>query len=384
MTLPRRFLAVLSLLLPAVAAALPLRAAGADPRVAAPGPAAAVAAASVAAPAAAAGDPAAEARLLEELLLAMLRLERAEEHLTRVRAEAEAARRAEAEARARRERTRRELEAARREAGRWLRFLYEDGSLRLLDVLLGASDFTDFVSRAETLGSLLERQAERLRRVRALDAEARRQAEDLAARRREAADRESEARRTVEALARLRTEKEAALGRAAAAAGGGPAAREALDRRWTASAALLLEFLRRFPALPWDRLQPDRVTFNPLGLGVEVEIGEATLDRTLLGADPRLAALRLEVRPGEVAVLPRQGGAAESFLLAGALERRGSRLAFVPVRLEVRGVPAGRATLEELAGVGDLSLDGSRNGLRLTGVAAEEGKLLLRFRPSGP
>lgn len=365
MALPRRFLAVLSLLLPAVAAALPLRAVAADPAVAAP-------------------DTVAEARLLEDLLLAVVRLERAKERLARVRAEAEAARRAEAEARARREKTRRELEAARREAGRWLRFLYEDGSLGLFDVLLGASDFADFVSRAETLGRLLERQAERLRRVRSLDAEARRQAEDLAARRREADGRELEARRTVEALARLRAGKEEALGRAAAAAGGGPAAREALDRRWTASAALLVEFLGRFPALPWDRLEPDRVTPNPLGLGVEVEIGEATLDRTLLGADPRLSALRLEVRRGEIAVLPREGGAAAGFRLAGALERRGTRFAYVPVRLEILGVPAGRATLEELAAVGDLSLDGNRNGLRLGGVAAEEGKLLLRLRPHGP
>lgn len=369
MALPRRFLAALSLLLPAVAAALPPRAA---------------VAAAVAAPAAAAGDPAAEARLLEDLLLAMVRLERAEERLTRVRAEAEAARRAEAEARARGERARRELEAARREAGRWLRFLYEDGSPRLFDVLLGASDFADFVSRAETLGRLLERQAVRLRRVRALDAEARRQEEDRAARRGEAARLEAEARRTVEALARLRAGKEAALGRAAAAAAGGSAAREAVVRRWTASASLLLEFLRRFPALPWDRLQPDRVTVHPLGLAVEAEFGEATLDRTLLGGDPRLSALRLEVRPGEVAVLPREGGAAGGFRLAGALERRGTRLAFVPVRLEVLGVPAGRATLEELAAVGDLSLDGSRNGLRLTGVEAGEGRLLLRLGPFAP
>lgn len=325
---------------------------------------------------------AAEEALQEELVQVGLRLAAAQGRLEEL-ARREAAAQAElAAAEARRAETARRLAEQRRRVAAWFRFLQEEGMPGFLDVLLGARDFADFVSRLEVVSDLVRANARRLRRLRDLHEEARRQGEELAARQRRLADLLASEQAEVGGLRRLRAEREAALARARALVGERAAAMERLDRQWSRDAPLLTGFLRRFGELPWERVRPQRVVLTAAGL--VIEIGEAELNRALAAGQG--VALRLV--PGRVLIVPADGGAEDRFRLAAGLEARGGRLALVPAALEVLGVPVGEEALREVVAGYDLTLDSARFGVALPvrAVAVESGRLRIRVggAPSTP
>ncbi len=322
-----------------------------------------------------------EAEALRELLAATARMERARDRLAGARREAAAARREYEETARTVAALETEVARRRRVADAWLRFLYEEGPVAYLDVVLGAADFRDFTNRLEVLSRIVGGAVRRLREVRILHDRLTRRRTELAARaqtltgaqrRLEAALREAEreARRREIALAGARTnlgERIADLDR--------------LDALWRERLPSLRRMLELLPVLAWERVPPDAVEPEDGLTGrLRVVLREETVNRWLFAPYPELASLRLAFHPGRV-VVAEGTGPEENWRLEGPLVVAEGRIRWVPVRMDFLGVPVGERVLAELAASRGFALPLERvaGPLRLLDVEVEEGTLLLRL-----
>lgn len=154
-----------------------------------------------------------------EVAEAEVRLAAARRALEEAREEARTAEAALRAARARREALEAEYRRTRRHLDAWLRLLQRDGGLSYLEVVLQATDFSDFAARVELVSAVLRRQVAGLREAARLRAEMEREEAAVAARAREAAARRAAAEAAAARLERLLGEREEAL---AAARASGP------------------------------------------------------------------------------------------------------------------------------------------------------------------
>ncbi len=322
-----------------------------------------------------------EAEAVRDLLAAAARLERARDRLSRARRETAAARKEFAEAARAVAVLEAEVARRRRSVDAWLRFLYEEGPVAYLDVLLGAADFYDFTTRLEVLSRIIGQAVGRLREARVLhDGLARRRTE-LAARAASLAAAERDLAAAVRRAEDEARRREALLADARALLGERAGALERLDALWRERLPSLGKLLERLPSLAWDRVPPDAVEPDDGATGrLRVTLREETVNRWLFAPDRELASLRVVFLPGRVAVVDRTGGE-ESLRLEGPLEMAGGRVRWVPERLDFLGVPVGPGGLADLAASPRLvlALERAVAPLRLVSVEAQAGRLVLRL-----
>lgn len=321
-----------------------------------------------------------EAAAVAAVLAAEARVEKARRLLEERRREAAAAARRAREA----ERlvSAMEAEAARRRhvVDRWVRFLYEEGPVAYLDVLLGATDFHDFTTRLEVLRQVVGQAVGELRELK--DVHRR-----LVARRLEAGilagSLEQAQRRAAAALAEAeaaRRAREEALRQARSLLGERAAAMDRLDGRWREALPVLDRFLARLPTLAWDRVPPDAVEPDDGAGTVRVVIREETVDAWLVKPDPELAALRVRFEAGGVVVTSRPPSPS-LFRLSGRLRVEGGQVRFEVEALDFLDVPVGAGVLAALNAQRGLrlSLAGLTDPLRVAGVEVGDGFLALRL-----
>lgn len=321
-----------------------------------------------------------EERLRQRLLVARSQLARAESQLASTEARVRDAEAALADARARRGRAETALKVRQEQVGRWLRFLYEQGPVSYLEVLMGAADFADFVVRWETLEGMVTGNVQALREARSLQQRLMAEEGRVAARRQEVEALRVKAAEALTALRQRQAAQAQALAEARVALGQKAESLAALDRRWQATLPALQTFLSRFSRLPWAGVAPARVEVNPVTLSATAEFDEAGLNAALAGADPTLGGVRIALAPGQAYLESRQDGV---FRLAGRLQVAGERrLAFRPVALDFLGVPVSEVAMAELVQGYDLSFDLASlgEGVRLAEAETADGTLRLRFR----
>ncbi len=321
-----------------------------------------------------------EVEVRSELLRLGLALERAErEREESRRREAEAERRVE-EARRKRILWEGRLEESRRKAGAWLRFLYEEGEVGYLDVLLGATDFADFLTRYELLSALTSRGLERLEEARRLHllAEEEEKREERA--RAEAERWRKEKEKAYQKLAALESRKREVLRRLEAMGSQKRASLYELDRKWKEMLPELRSFLERFSRLPWEKLAPDLVKPDYRNLLLTAVVGEETVNRFLAAQSASASSFRVRFLPGEVRFSDDEG---LFELRASARPQNGRHLLLRPFAFHFLGVPATPDLLREVEEEFSLSisLPPAVEPLRLKEVSLEEGRMNLVLAP---
>jgi len=321
-----------------------------------------------------------EMEVRSELLRLGLALERSRRELEEARRREEEARRRLGEAERKRLFWEERLRESREKAGAWLRFLYEEGEVGYLDVVLGATDFADFLSRYELLGTLTARGLERLEEARRFHLLAREEERREREARQEAERWRVEREKAHGELLALESRKKEVLRRLETLGAEKRASLYDLDRRWGEMLPELRAFLAGFSRLPWEKLAPDLVRPDYQELKLTAEIGEETINRFLSTQGSFKASFRVRFLPGEVRVSDGEG----LFEMRAAPFPEGRRsLALRPFAFHFLGVPATPDLLRELEEEFTLSvsLPPVIEPLRLLGVRLEEGKLVLTLGP---
>jgi len=238
----------------------------------------------------------------------------------------------------------------RQRLGQWLNFFYRYGTVSLLDVVLQARSFDDFVNRLVLVTTILENQAVLWHTAGREAAWYARTLADLQAKEKALAGQEAALAAAVAAIGKQEAEKAAFV--ASLQAQSAVLAREVLaqESAWVASLKPLTSVLQGLSGLPWDSLSPDSVQFG--FSGVTLGFDDATLTRLL---DSGGANLQYAATPGGVIISGEQNGV--PFALHCGLAVAGPRaVRLVPTELDLAGLPVQEATLQAVTG-GNLTFE---------------------------
>jgi peptidoglycan hydrolase CwlO-like protein len=315
-------------------------------------------------------------RLTQELVGLDVQLVRAEGELARLQSGEAEARRNLASLQDRLDALQRLLASRRSQVDAVVRFLYEDGTVSFLAVLLQSASFADFLTRFAYLRAVVGYEVQLLREVaaeqRSLD-EGRRVAAAAEARLQEQV---RGVARQVAALQALRQQRQALLSSAEARAAALSGRLAELDRSILGGLPAVEYLLAHFGELPWGDMSPDRVDVSVAG--VRAVFGEGTLD-ALLQAVPQLAGLAFDLQDGVAAVVL---GPPADVRLAGPVVVDGGALRWEPDTLEVGGVPAAAGGLSGVLAGRPLRIAAPAvPGLNLRSVAVRPGALEVDFSP---
>lgn len=275
--------------------------------------------------------------------------------------------------------TREQLNAERDKLGRWVNLLYRYGPAAYLEVILGATDFNDFVTRAESVKIIIVSQVRLLDKVR-----------DLQSRQEEKAEiqRQAQAALTFKtaALSQKIDEMERnRVGREAFLAKLRQQSTELSDQVIQYETALyqsvspLRYLLSHVDSLPWYSLSPEKYSLTMRGL--RLEFADQEVNRAFFAqGDPNLASISVQSSAGLFSICGRTGSGGADFRIEGNFVPDGDgKVRYQPQRLLLAGLPVSGEVLNFIASQQGLSFDlGNRTlGYRLTEIHAEEGKLVV-------
>jgi peptidoglycan hydrolase CwlO-like protein len=219
------------------------------------------------------------------------------------------------------------LQAQRAQTDAVVRFLYENGTVSFLAVLLQSTTFADFLTRFAAVERLaaydvgvLRRVADERQALQRTEAEVARAQADLAA----------EAQAQAAAVAALQQDeaaRAAALAAARQQAAGAAAQLLALDRQLLAGLPQLDAVLAAWPNLPWSAVQP--AGWQVAGSGVTVTVTDQGLNAALA-----IAPLTLAITPDGLSL------GSDDIRLAGPVAATAAGWQWQPQALTVGGAPA--------------------------------------------
>jgi hypothetical protein len=307
-----------------------------------------------------------EAALLESLFDLDIKLARAREEQARLSIQ-----NAELEKQVRRSEIRRdqandEMEAQRQAVSDWLRFVYEEGDIDFLAVLLEAEDFADFMVRWELFGIVTQRQTEFLNEVRKVVNSAKKEQESLVRLRSSLQQRKTRSAALAADLERNLAAKERLFLEMRSLGSGTAGSLTEAEARWVAAVVPLVRLFERFSSIPWTEAQPSKVNIDYRSGRVEVAVPVSELERVVRGADPLDQTLRLSIETGELVISvppPEGGGQQAGLVVAGEIRINGKEAAFVPRRLSFRGSELSERVLRSLAGGYDLKINVDRKSV---------------------
>lgn len=240
-----------------------------------------------------------EDRILAELFNLGLELEAAREELARLQKDMESV--ASALVKAGEDLAVLEAKLSEREERlkRRLRFMYEDGSVSYLEVLLSSASFQDFLSRLDLIRMIASADASLVREVKALKVRVETERAALQARRDELAGLRSRAEARQARITRLILEKEQRLSGLRDKRSAFESALADLERVWAGEAlpvikALTAEFQGSTHRL--RDMEPDEVRYRLVPPAVILTVSESTLNGFLQGGSPEIQSLRFRLR----------------------------------------------------------------------------------------
>ncbi|NLG86064.1 MAG: hypothetical protein GX489_02390 [Firmicutes bacterium] len=236
--------------------------------------------------------------------------------------------------------------------GQWLRFLAEEGSLTYLDVLFGAANLSDFLSRLELIIAIIESNVSSLQQLQALTQQIENKEKEFRAQEQEIAATYATINQSLKRAEELRQAKAQALAEAERKLADFPAVL-ALSQAWEQVLPDIDQCLDRVSKLPWNTIQPDKVQLNYLRGQAEVTFKETTLENLLnRGLSPK-DHFRFRCEPPFM-VLERPG---LDYRLSFTLRPDKRRLIFEPHSVTVGDTQIPDSALELLFKDRDLSLN---------------------------
>lgn len=323
-----------------------------------------------------------ETDLLESLFELDIKLARAREELERLAAEKEKLAEQIRLAESNRERASRELEGKQEAVSEWLCYLYENGSVSFLEVLLQARDFGEFAVQWELFGLLTDRQAEFLDEVRTVLNTAQSQRELLERLRSSLQQEEAKAILVEKSLADALAEKEELFAKARSLSPETGAALAVSGTRWSEAVQQLARLFGRFQSIAWNEIVPVDLQINYLAGRIEMAVPASELERVMRKVDPLTGNLRVRINPGELVILLPTAGAdsqREGLEVAGEVRVVGGEAVFVPQRLVFGGVRLSERVVSLLVSGYDLKINAVSPipGLRPVRATPAAGKLVL-------
>jgi peptidoglycan hydrolase CwlO-like protein len=270
------------------------------------------------------------------------------------------------------------LETRKAQFGVRARFFYEKGNTAFLHVLLGSSNFGDFLSRLNIVTWILRRDLELIREMRELRAQVERQQAELLRIARELnglREQEADRRRRLEEQA---AQKERTLGALRERRGAVEGELAQLERVWASDALPVLNLFAQSLhtlTLQAEDLQPDSVQVTIIPPSATVRLSEKNLNE-FLDKHPSLHALDFRLRAGSVSMVGHFSGI--ELEITGELEIVGKTvLRYRPFGIRFHGFSLPQSVLDELVLSGrlDIELRDLIHPFSLLEVRAEDGYL---------
>ncbi|MDD4238068.1 MAG: hypothetical protein PHT62_05880 [Desulfotomaculaceae bacterium] len=321
-----------------------------------------------------------ERALVAELLDWDIRLEAARQEHERLTREIPVVQQALADAEADLAVTRVQLSADQDKLGRWVNFLYRYGPVTYLEVVLGATDFNDFVARVESVKIIIVSQIRLVDEVRTLQS---RREEQVGSQRQAQADLTAKTAALSQKLADMDRDR---AGREAFLAELRQQSTGLTDQVIQSETALykaltsLRYLLSHLDGLPWYNLSPQ--TFSLSGRGLRMEFMDQEVNKIFLGqGDPNLASLSVQSSSGVFSISGRDGSGADYRLEGNFVLEKDGKVRFQPARVLLGGLPVSGEVLKYIASEQGLDIDlGDRTkGFRLKAIRPEEGKLVVEL-----
>ncbi|BCV25710.1 hypothetical protein [Gelria sp. Kuro-4] len=257
----------------------------------------------------------------------------------------------------------------------WLRFLAEDGTLTYLDVLLGAADFSDFLTRLDLVLTIIESNVDRLEQLKALAAAVAAKEEELAQKQAELAQAHAAISRNLATAQELRRAKAGALAEAEKKLADF-ATLLAVSQAWETVLPDIDRLLSRLEAVPWERVQPDSLEVNYLFGQAHLAYREATLAGLLQSPEDASDSLELTCLPGRLTLTRPAAAGRPAYTLSLELAPDGRRLMLKPAGIRVAGADVPTPTLALLFAGRDLALTlPLPAGLKISRAEVETGAL---------
>jgi peptidoglycan hydrolase CwlO-like protein len=181
---------------------------------------------------------------------------------------------------------------------RRIRFIYEDGTVSYLEVLLSASSFQDLLDRMDLLRLIAAKDAALVKEISTLKAVVGRERAALQARGEDLAKLRSRAEARQAKITRLIVAREERLRALQDKRAFFEDALANLERVWALEAVPVLKALtaefQGSTNRTWD-LEPDQIRYRAIPPGVIFSISEATFNRFLQGGGPEIESLRLRI-----------------------------------------------------------------------------------------
>lgn len=233
----------------------------------------------------------------------------------------------------------------------WVNFQYRYGYWSLLDVIFGADSLPDLISRSMVIAIILDRQGKdfmaaaeacetsRLREKALADLEDRlnHQNQSLAAQ--------------IGSIRSLSEERSKYLEEIKSSSRELAVKVAALERKFLSSLKLVDLLTTALAGFSWRDIKPDRVSFRPGG--ILVELSEATVNRSLQESGLKgLEGLSVNLRDGLFIINGRDNNSTSVFTLAGVLVPSAGSMSVMlsPKSLSLDGIPVEGEIVRELAG----------------------------------
>lgn len=219
----------------------------------------------------------------------------------------------------------------------WLRFLAEDGSLTYLDVLLGALDLSDFLTRLDLVLTIIESNVNKLEKLQALAAAIAAKEAELARQQAELAKAHATISESLAAAQSLRQAKARALAEAEKKLADF-ATVLAVSQAWETVLPDIDRLLARLEAVPWENVQPDSLELNFLLGRANLVYRETTLAGLLRNTEEQGDGVDLSCLPGRLILERPAAPGRPAYTLSLELVPDGRRLILKPAGIAVAGV----------------------------------------------
>lgn len=322
-----------------------------------------------------------ERALAAELLDWDVRIEAARQDQERLTREIPLAEQALKDAEARLSLSREQLSEGEERLGQWVNFLYRNGPVAYLEVVLEATDFNDFATRFEAIKTVVVNQRRLLDEVKELKAGQEEQAASMRQAQAGLAAKTAALSQRIADMDRERAGREAFLAQLKEQS---TDLNERVIQSETAlyqSISSLRYLLSHLGELPWDNLSPQK--FSLTGRGLSIEYLDQEVNRVFFEqGDPNLAAISVQSLSGLFAISGRGDAGGVDYRLEGAfVPDADGNVRFEPSRVLLAGLPVSSEVLQYIASAESLSFDfGSRTqGYRLTQIRPADGKLIIEL-----
>ena len=273
-----------------------------------------------------------------------------------------------------------QLEEGYARLGRWLDHLYRYGAVTYLDVVLGASDFIDFIERAEMVGMIVNSQLEILDEVQSFAAAVREQAAAVRQAHGELSAKSAGLALRLKEMETARAGREEFLANLRQQSSGLASRVVQAETQWYRSLNSLHYLLANIQSLPLYTLAPDKTELTRSGL--RLEFSDQALNSKLAEmGDANLAGFSVRCYPGRFTVAgPAADPGGPDFVVEGNFVlSEDERVRFVPENLTLADAPVSREVLGYLSSESGMVIEYGAylESFRLSAIDIEEGKIAI-------